>query len=116
MKKLQALQLKGFPNIFDTGILSKTNASALNVQEGSIFIVMQKLTLSLHDVRLGQPFKIDQNDVYKFGIELVDILERLHSAGVCHNDLKPDNIMLDIVDGKHELYLIDFGTATKFLD
>ena len=50
MMKLKDLQLEGFPKIYDSGILSMTNADALQVQEGSVFIVMQKLAQSLYDI------------------------------------------------------------------
>eukprot|EP01083_Nonionella_stella_P111981 328889_1 len=40
-------------------------------------------------------------------------LESLHSCGYAHNDIKPENFLLD-QSGK--IYLIDYGLATKFLD
>lgn len=37
--------------------------------------------------------------------ELVDILQRIHSADVVHQDLRPDNLMIN-EDG--EFFIIDF--------
>jgi serine/threonine protein kinase len=37
-------------------------------------------------------------------------LHKLHSQGICHRDLKPDNILLD---KDFNIKIIDFGFATK---
>jgi serine/threonine protein kinase len=37
-------------------------------------------------------------------------LHYLHSNGVCHRDLKPDNILLD---DEYNCKIIDFGFATE---
>lgn len=40
-------------------------------------------------------------------------LSSLHAVGCMHNDLKPDNIMMDKTkDGKLKISIIDFGAAT----
>lgn len=58
--------------------------------------------------------------VLTIGIGLLDLLKRLHDEGFIHCDLKPDNIMIgDFKKDFHEmnqLYLIDFGIASRFLD
>ena len=57
------------------------------------------------------------NTVGQIGIQLLKLLEDLHSIGYVHNDLKPDNILV----GKHgergdlsHIKLIDFGMAKKY--
>lgn len=44
-------------------------------------------------------------------VQLLDTCEHIHNLGVCHRDLKPDNI---IVDEFFTLFLIDFNVAVKF--
>eukprot|EP01084_Bolivina_argentea_P174314 301960_1 len=40
-------------------------------------------------------------------------LESLHACGYIHNDIKPENFLLN---NTGKIYLIDFGLATKYLD
>ena len=44
--------------------------------------------------------------------QLVTILKSIHDNGVIHRDIKPQNIMVK----SGELYLIDFGFSTIFID
>jgi len=46
-------------------------------------------------------------DVLRFGVQVAEALDRAHSAGVVHRDLKPGNIMITRSGAK----LLDFGLA-----
>jgi len=52
-------------------------------------------------------------------IQLIDALELIHSIGHTHNDIKPDNIMLDISPTNSNditVTLIDFGFCQEYLN
>lgn len=52
--------------------------------------------------------------VFSIGYQLLSVLEVFHSYGVLHRDIKPENIVCGVHDtGK--VFLVDFGTAGRFL-
>ena len=52
------------------------------------------------------------NNIYQGVNTMVDILENIHAHFVIHRDIKPQNFMMKGQD----LYLIDFGLATIYVD
>ena len=55
---------------------------------------------------------IDQEKRNKIMVLLLEILGKIHKQYVIHRDIKPQNIMMK----EGELYLIDFGLATFYVD
>ncbi len=48
--------------------------------------------------------------------QLVSAVAHMHSRGICHRDIKLQNILLENMDDTHaQLKLIDFGFAARFL-
>jgi len=45
--------------------------------------------------------------------QIFNALYNLYYIGVIHTDVKPDNILVDIIDNKFKLYLADFGLAVQ---
>jgi tRNA A-37 threonylcarbamoyl transferase component Bud32 len=54
----------------------------------------------------------DYLQVMKITRNLAEILRNIHSQGLCHNDVKPDNIMR-MKEDSPELGFVDFGLATN---
>tara|TARA_B110000208_G_C11762994_1_gene427599 strand:+ start:936 stop:1856 length:921 start_codon:yes stop_codon:yes gene_type:complete len=48
-------------------------------------------------------------------IQIIDILEHIHSFGIIHKDIKPENILIGHHTNKNNIYLIDFGLSNKYL-
>ena len=50
--------------------------------------------------------------ILQITIKMINILEEIHNQGVIHRDIKTENFMLH----NEEIYLIDFGLSSIFLD
>ena len=75
-------------------------------QDGTDFLVMEYLEGETLADRLRKgPLPMEQ--VFSYGIEICDGLEKAHRSGVVHRDLKPGNVMLTKTGAK----LMDFGLA-----
>ena len=77
-------------------------------RKGEGVMVMEVMTQSLTELLNG--FKHDYEKVETIAKEVYDLIEKLHSLTIYHNDLHTDNIMLD---GHGKLKLIDFGDASE---
>jgi hypothetical protein len=81
------------------------------IQDGSPFLVIQFVNgVSLREALQHGP--LDHQRAARLLRELGSALSAAHAAGVAHQDLKPENIMLQrFDDGAEGLKLIDFGIA-----
>jgi len=79
-------------------------------QGGISYLVMELLDGETLADRLRKG-ALPLEQVFRYGIEICDGLERAHKGGVIHRDLKPGNIMLTKTGAK----LMDFGLAKPVL-
>ncbi|CAL5206525.1 unnamed protein product [Lathyrus oleraceus] len=88
-------------------------------RQGDFYImVMDILGPSLWDVWNNKTHTMSAEMVACIAIEAISILEKMHSRGYVHGDVKPENFLLGC-PGTHEekkLFLVDLGLASRWRD
>lgn len=80
-------------------------------EDGTDFIVMELIEGESLSDRLARTGALPIEEVLRYGIEIAEALDKAHSSGVVHRDLKPGNVMLTRSGAK----LLDFGLAKSAL-
>ncbi|KAL6568192.1 Casein kinase 1-like protein hd16 [Orobanche hederae] len=92
-----------------------------NGRQGDYYVmVMDMLGPSLWDVwnNNSQPHMMSIEMVACIAIEAISILEKMHSRGYVHGDVKPENFLMGSpgTPDEKKLYLVDLGLATRWRD
>ncbi|XP_027940145.1 casein kinase 1-like protein HD16 [Vigna unguiculata] len=88
-------------------------------RQGDYYImVMDMLGPSLWDVWNNNSNTMSAEMVACIAIEAISILEKMHSKGYVHGDVKPENFLLGTPGTADEkkLFLVDLGLATRWRD
>ncbi|KAI4379326.1 hypothetical protein MLD38_005641 [Melastoma candidum] len=88
-------------------------------RQGDYYVmVMDMLGPSLWDVWNNNSHTMSVEMVACIAIEAISILEKIHSKGYIHGDVKPENFLLGPRGSPDEkkLFLVDLGLATKWRD
>ncbi|XP_020087890.1 casein kinase 1-like protein HD16 [Ananas comosus] len=88
-------------------------------RQGDYYVmVMDMLGPSLWDVWNNNSHTMSTEMVACIAIEAISILEKMHSKGYVHGDVKPENFLLGPPGTPEEknLFLVDLGLATKWKD
>lgn len=100
MEKLNNTNIS--PKLYDYFICSFQDKLILS-------IVQEKMDSSLRNwIQKGNTL----NNLHK--IQLINKTKQLHKLGILHKDIHDDNILVNIVDNKINLYLADFGISKTF--
>ncbi|GAB2275790.1 Casein kinase 1-like protein hd16 [Dionaea muscipula] len=81
-------------------------------------MVMDMLGPSLWDVWNNNAHTMSIEMVACIAIEAISILEKMHSRGYVHGDVKPENFLLGLprTADEKKLFLVDLGLATRWRD
>lgn len=63
--------------------------------------------------------KIEIKSILSIGMQLIKILSKLHSIGIIHRDIKPDNILYNNTSNNtsnNTYYLIDYGLSKLYIN
>lgn len=82
---------------------------------GSLYIAMELLEGESLAEYLSECSLTDENFVEVF-VQVADALSVVHSLGLIHRDVKPENIMLDLSSAKIKVKLLDLGSAHLMQD
>ncbi|KAK3213013.1 hypothetical protein Dsin_017719 [Dipteronia sinensis] len=88
-------------------------------RQGDYYImVMDMLGPSLWDVWNNNSHTMSIEMVACIAIEAISILEKMHSRGYVHGDVKPENFLLGPPGTRDDkkLFLVDLGLATRWRD
>ena len=92
----------GIPSVISYGISGKYN-----------ILVENLLGKSIKNIWLEKNKKFNLKDTCIFAIQAISLLEYVHSKNYLHRDIKPANFLVGNPDNS-QIYLIDFGNASKF--
>lgn len=80
-------------------------------EEGFHYLILDYLDKPLDKL------KMTPSECISYFIEAVNVLETIHTLGILHRDIKPDNLMIkERSHNANQLYVIDFGLSKWFLD
>ena len=81
------------------------------------YLVMELLEQNLEELLASYGKTLLLPVVIHLGLQMLKIIEAIHLKGILHRDIKPANFLLKTnAQNISELYLIDFGLSTSFLD
>ena len=78
------------------------------------FLVMDYMGLSLEKLFENHNKQFSLKTVIMLTIDLIKILQYIHTNNIIHRDLKPDNIVIGSNNNNVNVYLLDFGLSKNF--
>ena len=94
----------------DKGIVKALDFFEIN---NTAYIVMEDLEGVTLKQYLRENKRIDAEDLVELLVPLIEALDEIHSQGLIHRDISPDNIMV-LPDGR--IKLMDFGAARDYTE
>jgi serine/threonine protein kinase len=77
-------------------------------------LIMELLGKSLDRVLNDYGGKLDLGTAMKIGINIISHMKKIHSVGIIHRDIKPNNFMFGSNENNSKLYVMDFGLSKRW--
>lgn len=115
-KEAQIMRLLQAPHAQDSQYRLQGVAAFFHAGQDARFpcLVMELLGKSVQERLEECGGRMKPSTVALIGEQAVCRLEYLHSRGIIHSDIKPENFMFGIGPKVHHLYLIDFGLSYRY--
>ncbi|KAJ4436629.1 hypothetical protein ANN_16760 [Periplaneta americana] len=79
------------------------------------FVVMDRYGKDLWSLFLQNNRLFPLPTIFRVGLQIINILEYIHSKGYVHADIKGSNLLLGLHKGtENQVYLVDFGLASRY--
>jgi glycogen synthase kinase 3 beta len=113
-RELQIMKELNHPNVVSLRHAFYTSGD--KADELYLNVVMDYIPETVHKVqrhysKLRQPIPTLLVKLYSY--QLLRAIAYIHSTGVCHRDIKPQNLLVDT--GRHVLKVCDFGSAKRLV-
>ena len=111
-RELPIMQELHHPNIVELKSYYCTKAENCSDDEFYLNCIMEYVPKTLSDLityKRKNQTKFDSFTLKLFSYQMLKCIGYLHSLGICHRDIKPQNILIDPAD--NTLKLCDFGCA-----
>ena len=82
--------------------------------DNNYYMVINLLGESLQDVK-DKHFNFPLKIVLQIGVQLIQLLQKIHDKGLIHRDIKPENFLFGLNNESKHLYMIDFGFCKSFI-
>ena len=108
VKTLQSIKHPKIVNLLDYSEHGKivSSLTGTNTEKEVIFMALELVPNGELFDYVSVTGKFSENMTRLFFLELLEVLNFLHTSNICHRDIKPENLMLDT---NYQLKVLDFG-------
>ena len=104
-KVLNNKTIVGIPKVYN--YIETTNYNIL---------IMELLGKSLENIYDDNGREMNNSTIFKLALDMLHVIERFHSKGFIHRDIKPNNFLFNKNKPYDTLYLMDFGLSKNYIN